>query len=153
MEKHLNSRFDPFSRPRKNRIEYPGAMYHVLNRGNYRRDLFVLGRSGEAFEKCLFEVAERCGWRLFAYVLMSNHYHLALETPEANLVAGMQWLQSTFANRFNRFRNERGHVFQGRYKALHDLPDSLSGMCGYAQLQEEGNPEARAKCCCQCQRG
>ena len=192
--------------PRKNPIEYPGAMYHVLNCGNYRRDIFVLGRSGEAFEKCLIEVAERCGWRLFAYVLMSNHYHLALETPEANLVAGMQWLQSTFANRFNRFRNERGHVFQGRYKAilveenrplsglidyihlnpvraglcdikalkgyrlssyakywdrrpsagldretvlsLHDLPNSLRGMRGYAQLlelQEEGNPEARGK--------
>ncbi len=49
---------------------------------------------------------------------MSNHYHLALETPEPNLVAGMKWLQSTFATRFNRYRKERGHVFQGRYKAL-----------------------------------
>ena len=52
------------------------------------------------------------------YVLMSNHYHLALETPEPNLVEGMRWLQSTFANRFNRFRGERGHVFQGRYNAI-----------------------------------
>jgi len=61
----------------------------------------------------------------------------------------MQWLQGAFPNRFKRFRNYRGHGFQGRYKALHDLPDSLSGMCGYAQLQEEGNLEARAKRCCQ----
>jgi REP element-mobilizing transposase RayT len=49
---------------------------------------------------------------------MRNHYHLALETPEPNLVEGMQWLQSTYANRFNRFRGERGHVFQGRYQAI-----------------------------------
>jgi len=95
----------------------------------------VLGRSGEAFEKCLFEVVERCGWRLFAYVLMSNHYHLAIETPEANLVVGMQWLQSTFAIRFNRFRNERGHVFQGRYKAiLVEENRPLSGLIDYIHL-------------------
>ena len=51
---------------------------------------------------------------------MSNHYHLALHTPEPNLVEGMKWLQSVFATRFNRFRKESGHVFQGRYKALYD---------------------------------
>jgi putative transposase len=95
----------------------------------------VLGRSGEAFEKCLFDVVERCGWRLFAYVIMSNHYHLAIETPEANLVAGMKWLQSTFATRFNRFRGERGHVFQGRYKAiLLEENRPLSGLIDYIHL-------------------
>jgi hypothetical protein len=65
-------------------------------------------------------------WVLHAYVVMSNHYHLALETPEGNLVEGMKWLQSTFANRYNRYRNERGHVFQGRYKAI--LVEELSGL-------------------------
>ena len=55
---------------------------------------------------------------MHGYVVMRNHYHLALETPEPNLVEGMQWLQSTYANRFNRFRGERGHVFQGRYQAI-----------------------------------
>jgi len=103
---------------RKQRIEYPGAVYHVISRGNYRKELFVERGTGEAFEQHLFESVERCGWKLHAYVIMSNHYHLAIETPEPNLVAGMKWLQSTFATRFNRFRNERGHVFQGRYKAI-----------------------------------
>lgn len=104
--------------PRKQRIEYPGAVHHVISRGNYRKELFLNEGSGEAFEGSLFEAVERCGWKLHAYVIMSNHYHLAVETPEPNLVVGMKWLQSTFATRFNRFRKERGHVFQGRYKAI-----------------------------------
>ena len=93
--------------PRQQRIEYPGAVYHVLNRGNYRKELFLKEKTGEAFERCQFDVVSRCGLKLHAYVSMSNHYHLAVETPEPNLVAGMQWLQSTFATRFNRFRKER----------------------------------------------
>lgn len=104
--------------PRKPRIEYEGAVYHVLNRGNYQEDLFDVDGSGPMFEEVLFAAAGRFGWILHAYVIMSNHYHLAMETPEANLVVGMQWLQSTFGNRFNRVVRQRGHVFQGRYKAL-----------------------------------
>jgi REP element-mobilizing transposase RayT len=103
---------------RKLRLEYEGAMYHVINRGNYRAAIFAEEGARQAFIGCLSEACERAGWVLHAYVLMSNHYHLALETPQGNLVAGMRWLQSTFANRFNRFRGENGHVFQGRYKAL-----------------------------------
>jgi REP element-mobilizing transposase RayT len=103
---------------RKLRLQFDGAVYHVINRGNFRRDVFETADKARAFEACLFEAAERLGWRLHAYVLMSNHYHLAVETPEANLVEGMHWLQSTFATRFNRFRRERGHLFQGRYQAL-----------------------------------
>ncbi|MBC2601606.1 transposase [Puniceicoccus vermicola] len=121
--------------PRKSRIEYAGAVYHVISRGNYRKELFLEGGSGESFEKTIFEAAERCGWRLFAYVIMSNHYHLAMETPEPNLVEGMKWLQSTFATRFNRFRGERGHVFQGRYKSIlveEDRP--LLGLIDYIHL-------------------
>jgi putative transposase len=104
--------------PRSPRVEYGGARYHVLNRGNYRQDLFVQHRSGEKFVEALSETCERYGWVLHAYVVMSNHYHLAVETPLANLSAGMQYLQSVFSNRFNRFVGEGGHVFQGRYKAL-----------------------------------
>ena len=100
--------------PSMQRIEYPGAIYHVINRGKYRKELFLKQNTGEAFERCLFEIVDRCGWKLHAYVIMSNHYHLAVETPEPNLVVGMKWLQSTFATRFNRLRKERGHVFQGR---------------------------------------
>ena len=100
------------------RIEYSGAVYHVMNRGNYRQDLFAVPGSAEAFEGTLFDCCSRFGWRLFAYVVMSNHYHCCIKTKDANLAAGMQWLQSTFANRFNRFVRDHGHVFQGRYKAL-----------------------------------
>lgn len=66
---------------------------------------------------------------------MGNHYHLAVETPCGNLVAGMHWLQSTFATRFNRYRDERGHVFQGRYKALLvEEGDPLGMVCDYIHL-------------------
>ena len=93
---------------RKLRLELRGAVYHVINRGNYRADVFAAAKTAEAFEHCLFEACAKYGWRLNAYVVMRNHYHLALETPGANLVVGMQWLQATFANRFNRLRGERG---------------------------------------------
>jgi len=129
--------------PRKQRIEYPGAVYHIISRGNYRKELFLHEKTGEAFERTIFEAAERCGWKLYAYVIMSNHYHLVIETPEPNLVEGMKWLQSTFATRFNRLRNERGHVFQGRYKSIlvnEDRP--LLGLIDYVHL----NP-MRAKLC------
>lgn len=120
---------------RKPRIQYPGALYHVLSRGNYRKDLFTVAKTGEQFEKAIFEVCERCGWRLHAYVIMSNHYHLALETPKGNLVEGMRWLQGTFGNRFNKFTGESGHVFQGRYKALLVEPGrSLLGLVNYIHL-------------------
>ena len=84
---------------RKLRIQYAGALYHVINRGNYRRDLFVNAGEAQAFVETLKEAAARMGWKVHAYVLMRNHYHLALETPEPNLVAGMHWLQSTWCGR------------------------------------------------------
>ena len=120
---------------RKLRLEYPGACYHVLNRGNYRVDIFKTEAAKAAFEECLFEACLKSGWRLHAHVLMSNHYHLALETPEGNLVAGMHWLQTTFANRFNQLRGERGHLFQGRYKALiAEEGEPLAQVCHYIHL-------------------
>ena len=103
---------------RKLRIQYEGAIYHVINRGNYRRDVFESAGTAQAFLESLNEACEHLRWKLHAYVIMRNHYHLALETPEPNLIEGMHWLQSTFATRFNRFRGERGHLFQGRYQAL-----------------------------------
>ena len=103
---------------RRLRIEYPGAMHHVINRGNYRRDLFESVGAAEAFLRTLFEGATKFGWRVHAYVLMRNHFHLAVETPEPTLGEGMHWLQSSMATRFNRLRAESGHLFQGRYQAL-----------------------------------
>lgn len=103
---------------RKLRIQYAGALYHVINRGNYRRDLFQISGEAESFLATLNEAQQRMGWRVHAFVLMRNHYHFALETPEPTLVDGMHWLQSTWGNRFNRYRNESGHLFQGRYRAI-----------------------------------
>ncbi len=120
---------------RKLRLEFPGAIYHVINRGNYREWVFKDDQTKAAFEACLFEACQRCGWLLHGFVVMGNHYHLAVETPQGNLVAGMQWLQSTFANRFNRFRDERGHLFQGRFKAiLVEEGGPLGQVCHYQHL-------------------
>ncbi|MSU51143.1 MAG: transposase [Opitutus sp.] len=119
----------------KLRLEFPGAIYHVINRGNYRTWIFADTATRSVFESCLFEACERTAWLLHAYVVMSNHYHLAVETPAGNLVAGMQWLQSTFANRFNRCRREHGHVFQSRYKSLLvEEGDALGAVCDYIHL-------------------
>jgi REP element-mobilizing transposase RayT len=117
------------------RLEYPGALYHIINRGNYRSDIFANEKTREAFEVCLFEACVKSAWILHDFVVMRNHYHLALKTPEANLVVGMQWLQATFASRFNHFRKEAGHLFQGRYKALViEDGDSLAEVCRYIHL-------------------
>jgi REP element-mobilizing transposase RayT len=120
---------------RKLRLEFPGACYHVINRGNNRREIFGSDRAKAAFERTLFAACEKSGWILHAYVIMRTHFHLAIETPDGNLVAGMQWLQATFANRFNRFRRENGHVFQGRYKAfLIERGQAFAMVCHYIHL-------------------
>lgn len=120
---------------RKLRVEYAGACYHVINRGNYRRDLFAAKGAAESFRSCLGEAARRFGWRLHAFVIMRNHFHLAVETPEPNLSAGMRWLQGTWAVRFNRRHGETGRPFQGRYKALHVEPGhALAQVAHYIHL-------------------
>ncbi len=120
--------------PRKVRLEFPGASYHVINRGNYRSWIFESPGARVSFLRCLKQTCEAQGWVLHSWVLMGNHYHLCVSTPEANLVAGMRWLQSTFANRFNRFRKMNGHVFQGRYKAILLDGDAVSSVSHYIHL-------------------
>lgn len=104
--------------PRKPRVEYAGAVYHVMSRGNHSQKVFRTGGDCEVFLATLGEVCVRMGWRVHAYALMGNHYHLLLETPEPNLVEGMRWLQGTYTKRFNAGHREWGHLFQGRYKAI-----------------------------------
>ena len=120
--------------PRKLRLEFEGAVYHVISRGNYRADVFAHEGTKAAFLKCLGEACEKSEWVVHAWCVMSNHYHLCLETPRPNLVQGMRWLQATFTLRFNRLRDERGHLFQGRYKALLVAPDAVGAVCHYIHL-------------------
>lgn len=104
--------------PRQVRIEYPGAVYHAMARGDRREDIVRGDGDREAFVALLEELVGRTGWEMFAWVLMGNHYHLVFKTPEANLVAGMKWLQNTWTKRFNAYHRLWGHVFGGRYKAV-----------------------------------
>jgi REP element-mobilizing transposase RayT len=100
------------------RIEFEGAAYHVMARGNQGKPIFADDQDRELWVKTLAEACEKTGWRIHAYVLMANHYHLLVETPEGNLVAGMKWLQGTYTQRYNGRHSVFGHLFQGRYKAL-----------------------------------
>lgn len=116
-------------------MEAEGGVYHALSRGNYRGPIYQSDQTKVAFLKCLDEVCGRTGWRIHAWCLMSNHFHLAVTTPQANLVDGMSWLLGTFANRFNRFRQEQGHLFQGRYKSfVVDSSAGLGPLCHYIHL-------------------
>jgi REP element-mobilizing transposase RayT len=100
------------------RFEYAGATYHVMARGDGGKRIFLDEEDAKGFFFRLAEVCERCGWKVHAYVLMSNHFHLLLETPEPNLVDGMRYLMGTFSQGWNARHQRRGHVFQGRYKSI-----------------------------------
>lgn len=104
--------------PRMVRLEYAGAIYHILDRGNRREDIFVDDADRHDFLRTLGEACRKTDWQVHAYCLMPNHFHLVLETPNPNLVAGMHWFLSTYTIRFNLRRKLVGHVFSGRYKAL-----------------------------------
>jgi REP element-mobilizing transposase RayT len=117
------------------RIEFPGACYHVINRGNYRRNLFLGKGAAEAFERTLAEAAGRFGWRVHAYVVMSTHFHLAVELTEPNLSVGMKWLQGTWIRRYNSLHRLVGRPIQGRYKApLVEPGHALAQVCHYIHL-------------------
>ena len=117
--------------PRQVRIQYPGAHYHVMCRGNNRQEIFLTDDGRRLFLATLSEACEQTGWRIHAYCLMSNHYHLSLETPEANLVDGMRWFQGAYTQRFNSMFRRCGHLFQGRYKAVPVHTDPRTGGLDY----------------------
>lgn len=104
--------------PRSVRIEYPGAFYHVMARGNLRGRIFFDDDDRRFFLEALGEACGKTGWRIHAWVLMGNHYHLFVETPQGNLVAGMRWLQNTVTRRFNVRHRQWGRVFGDRYKSV-----------------------------------
>jgi REP element-mobilizing transposase RayT len=103
---------------RKLRFEYPGAIYHVMNRGDRREAIFRTDKDRQLFMETWGEICRKTGWQVHALCLMPNHFHLVVETPGANLVAGMKWFLGTYTARFNRRHKLFGHLFSGRYKSL-----------------------------------
>lgn len=100
------------------RIEYPGALYHVLSRGNARQDIFLTDDDRVLFLDLIQELSDRFNIEVYAYVLMGNHYHLLLKTLDANLSKGMQWFGTAYTRKFNLLNNRNGHLFQGRFKSI-----------------------------------
>lgn len=117
------------------RLEYPGAVYHVTARGNARQVIFQDDGDREAFLGILGKVIERYNWLCHAYCLMGNHYHLLIETLDANLSAGMRQINGLYTQTFNRRHGRVGHVLQGRFKAiLVDKDSYLLELCRYIVL-------------------
>lgn len=117
------------------RLEFPGALYHVTARGNARQKIYFDDADRHLFlDLCGREIGQQ-GWRCYAYCLMDNHYHLLVETPEPNLVAGMRRLNGVYTQAFNRRHDRVGHLFQGRYKAIVvDKEAYLLELCRYIVL-------------------
>ncbi len=117
------------------RLEYPGALYHLTARGNAQQDIYLTDGDRERFLTLLGREVEQQGWRCYAYCLMSNHYHLLIETPEANLVTGMRRLNGHYTQGFNKSHGRVGHLFQGRYKSIVVEKDNyLLELCRYIPL-------------------
>lgn len=100
------------------RIEFDGALYHVMARGNARSDIFMCDDDRHAFIDNLDRVCERFDWRIWAWCLMTNHYHLLVETLRPTLSKGMREVNGVYTQKFNRRHGRVGHVLQGRYKAV-----------------------------------
>ena len=117
------------------RIEYPGAFYHVMHRGNAQADIFLSERDREKFLEYLSHSVERYGLKIHTYCLMTNHYHLLVETPESNLSQAIKWINVSYAAYFNRKRRRSGHLFQGRFKAIVvDADEYLKHLSRYIHL-------------------
>ena len=117
------------------RIEYPGAVYHVTSRGNARQDVFVDDDDRTAFLEVVHQVGDRFNWLCHAYCLMTNHYHLLVETIDPTLSRGMRQLNGVYTQAFNRHHGRGGHLFQGRFKAILVEKDAyLLELCRYVVL-------------------
>ncbi|CAI4030911.1 Addiction module toxin RelE [Nitrospira tepida] len=117
------------------RLEFPGALYHVTARGNARHAIVLDDQDRQRFLDVLARVVDRFHLLLHAYCLMDNHYHLLVETPEANLSKAMRQLNGVYTQAFNRRHRRVGHVLQGRFKAIVVDRDSyLLELCRYVVL-------------------
>ncbi len=117
------------------RVEYPGAYYHVINRGNGGEKIFKNDRDKEKFLEYLATAVQRFSVIVHTYCLMDNHFHLLLQTQDANLSKAIQWLNVSYATYFNKKRQRSGHLFQGRFKAvLVDADEYLEQLSRYIHL-------------------
>src|SRR6266446_3060236 len=128
------------------RVEFPGAVYHVMARGNERRAIFWDDSDRRCFLQTLHEAVERFALRVQAFCLMPNHYHLLVGTPRGNLSQAVGWLQVTYTVRFNRRHRRSGHLFQGRFKAqLIEADEYAQGLVEYVHLNPVRPRDKRAR--------
>ena len=99
------------------RFDFPGAVHHVMARGNNGRDIFDTADAGQRFLSILADTVERNGWQLYSYCLMPNHYHLLIETPAGGLGRGMKRLNGVYTQWYNAKQARTGHLYQGRYRS------------------------------------
>ncbi|MBI5559400.1 MAG: transposase [Deltaproteobacteria bacterium] len=117
------------------RIQYPGAVYHITNRGNERKAIFGDDNDRQRFLEILARSVDTYQVIMHGFVLMSNHYHLLAETPLGNLAEFMRYFNITYTSYFNRCHNRVGHLFQGRYKSvLIDKESYLAAVSKYIHL-------------------
>lgn len=123
--------------PRKHRVQYPGAIYHVFNRGIRKANIVFDDHDRSTFCETLAETCAKTQWRVHAYALLSNHFHLVVETPLPNLSTGMKWFLSAYAARFNCRHELSGPVFNGRYRSkvvAYASNGYLKTVCDYVHL-------------------
>lgn len=126
------------------RVEYPGAVYHIVTRGNARRPVFRDDVDRELFLRILGRTVARWSWLCYAYCLMPNHYHLLIETPEGILSRGMRQLNGEYTQAFNRRHRRCGHLFQGRFHAVVvEKQRHLLELCRYIALNPVRAPRLR----------
>ena len=117
------------------RIEYPGAFYHVMHRGNAGSDIFKSVRDREKFLEYVGKAVARYEIKIHTYCLMTNHYHFLIETLHPNLSQAIKWINVGYVAYFNRKRRRSGHLFQGRFKAvLIDADEYLKHLSRYIHL-------------------
>jgi putative transposase len=120
---------------RPHREEVEDGIYHVYARGNAKQAVYLDQIDRQTYLRLLGVTVEKRRWRCLAYCLMENHVHLLVETPDANLAVGMQWLHGLYARMFNERHGRVGHLFQGRYGAVRITSDAqLWGALRYVGL-------------------
>ena len=123
------------------RIQYAGAYCHILSKGNEGRDIFCDNEDRKMFLETLGETCDRFDIEIYAFVLMTNHYHLLFQTRTANLSRAMQWFGVTYTRRFNNRHLRTGRLFQERFKSI--LVENDACVMAYVLLYYQKSPEGR----------